>query len=149
MQTQNQSGNSQGDESANNKTKNTKQRSPFAYSRIVFVEYAYAAPGQHHISVMNRVGKKKLVIARIFREWDQEAKKYKYTTKDREGNEIYEPTYDLFKLKKQFISNEKNLEAGKEKTEVAKEAEQSSASRAEELSEVRKGKDVKSNEIER
>jgi len=143
METQNQSGKSQGDESANNKTK--EERSPF-YSPIVFNEYASAKPGQHIISVATRVKGRRHVIGKIFRKYDHEAKKYLYTATDKAGNEIFPADYNLFSLKKKFIENEKNLSPVKQnETQI----EEPSINCAEELSEVRKGKEGKEKGIER
>ena len=141
----------------NQNTPNPKQQSSLADSKIVFNEYPYARPGQHLISVKTRLEKRGYLIGRIYREYDQEAKKFKYTAKDRENNILFEPTFKLYELKNKFIENEKNLAPAitpnqeKEKSDVVKDANQQmeKPNRTKELSQVRKGKEGKSNGIEK
>lgn len=133
-------------ETQNTTTK--KQRSPFAYGQVVFIEYSIPKKG-HFMTVMGKVDGKKIIIGRVFKTYDQELKKYTYSAVDREGNAVFEPTQNLYELKQKFIAQEKTraieAAANSVKTEVAEE----SASREEELQEVRKGKEEKSQELER
>ena len=156
METQNtNNAESQGD-NANSKTKS--QRSPFAYSKIVFTEYGYAKQGQHFMKVESRVDGKKVFLAKVFKTYDGDAKKFIYNAVGREDKPLFEPTQNIYELKKQFIANEQELvqaitknEPQKEITESANIAEPTAekTNRAGELSQVRKGKKEKSNEIER
>jgi len=131
-------------------TENTttqKASSPFAYSRVVFIEYASTKkPGQHFLTVMTTVDRKKQIIGRMFKEYDKETKKYKYNAVDREGNALFEPTQNLYELKKQFIANEKTLAVSQ--NSVEKDAIEN-PSREGELKEVRNTRKEKSQTIER
>ncbi|MBI4946490.1 MAG: hypothetical protein HY840_08830 [Bacteroidetes bacterium] len=139
-------------------TQNTqpkKQRSPFAYGKIVFIEYSTAEKGQHFMAVMQTEDGKRQVIARFFREWDAENKKMKYTAKDREGKEIFPADFNLYALKKKFIEKAKEKlqqftqslahEKIAESTEPEKDKALEQMKRETELNEMRdekeKGKD--------
>ena len=134
-------------ETENNQTQ--KKRSPFAFSKVVFVEYSYAKKGQHFMTVMTTVDRKKKIIGRIFKEYDQEAKKYNYKALDREGQPIFEPTQNLFELKKKFIENEKTRAMEAPANSVEKGVVEENPTREGELKEVRNSKKEKSQEIER
>ncbi len=124
-----------------------KQRSPFAYSRIVFTEYAYAKQGQHFMTVATRVDGKKVFMGKVFKTYNQDANKYIYTAVDREGKAIFEPTEKLYELKNQFIQNEKILAPETPQNQVEKES--IGESRVGELKNVRSSKKDKGQQIER
>lgn len=90
------------------KTKNNQQKSD-----AVFLKYGTVGKGQHLMSVLQRMpdGTKK-IIAKIFRDWSQEDKRYNYIAKDNSGKEVFTPTPNLWELEKQFtekIASEKSL----------------------------------------
>ncbi|MBI4930854.1 MAG: hypothetical protein HY841_08845 [Bacteroidetes bacterium] len=77
-----------------------KQRSPFAYSKLLFIEYTSwdSKRGQHFMSaVLKDKDKKQHVIARFHLAKDENGKAI-YTVKDPDGNEILVGN-NLIKLK--------------------------------------------------
>jgi hypothetical protein len=72
-------------------------------SKTVFVEYSYASKGQHFMTVVQNMDHKRIIIGRIFREYDPEAKKTKYLATDYAGNQVFADYKDLTAIKKQYI----------------------------------------------
>ena len=130
-------------------TTTQKQRSPFAYSKIVFTEYAYAKQGQHFMTVNTRVDGKKVFLGKVFKTYDSDAKKYIYTATDRQGNPLFEPTEKIYELKNQFIENEKTLVPAIEQSQVEKEGIEAGTAREGEIKNVRSSKKDKGQQIER
>jgi hypothetical protein len=77
--------------------------------KTVFVEYSSANKGQHFMTVVQTIDHKRIIIGRIFREYNQETKKAKYRATDFAGNQVFADDKDLYSLKKHFIENGKNL----------------------------------------
>jgi hypothetical protein len=77
--------------------------------KTVFVEYSSANKGQHFMTVVQTIDHKRIIIGRIFREYDQETKKAKYLATDFAGIQVFADDKDLYSLKKHFIENGKNL----------------------------------------
>ena len=78
-------------------------------SKTVFIEYSSSEPGQHFMTVVQTQDHKRIIIGRIYREYDKETKKSKYHAKDFAGNQVFADITDLYALKKGFIENGKNL----------------------------------------
>ena len=78
-------------------------------SKTVFIEYSSSEPGQHVMTVVQTQDHKRIIIGRIYREYDKETKKSKYHAKDFAGNQVFADITDLYALKKGFIENGKNL----------------------------------------
>lgn len=93
------------------KTQNTKsQPAKNSLGRTTFVEYDKTDElHPYFMTVMQNMDGKRKIAAHIYREYDKENKKWKFTAKDREGKEIFPADFNLFALKKKFI------EAAKEK----------------------------------
>lgn len=77
--------------------------------KTVFIEYSSSAKGQHFITVVQNVDHKRIIIGRIFREYDSEAKKSKYRATDFAGNQVFVDYKDLYAIKKQFIEHGQSL----------------------------------------
>jgi len=78
-------------------------------SKTVFIEYSSSEPGQHFMTVVQTQDHKRIIIGRIYRQYDKETKKPKYYAKDFEGNQVFANITDLYALKKGFIEHGKNL----------------------------------------
>lgn len=78
-------------------------------SKTVFIEYSSANKGQHFMTVVQNVDHKRIIIGRIFREYDNETKKSKYRATDFAGNQVFVDYKDLYAIKKQFIEHGQNL----------------------------------------
>jgi len=74
-------------------------------SRTSFLEYDYARQGQHLITVIQTHGYQKVIIGRIYREYDKEKKRYSYKAADFQGNQMFFNVDNLEELKKQFKEN--------------------------------------------
>ncbi len=77
--------------------------------QTVFIEYGTTEKGQHFMTVMQNGNGQRKIIARVFREYDQENKKTKYIAKDHQGNQIFADIPDLMGLKKKFVENGKQM----------------------------------------
>ena len=70
--------------------------------KTVFIEYSTNEPKQHFITVVQTADHKRITIGRIFREYDQEAKKTNYYAVDHEGNRVFMDFKGLYEIKQQF-----------------------------------------------
>jgi len=77
--------------------------------QTVFIEYSSTEKGQHFMTVMQNGNGQRKIIARVFREYDQENKKTKYVAKDHQGNQIFADIPDLMSLKKKFAEKGKEM----------------------------------------
>ena len=77
--------------------------------QTVFIEYSSTEKGQHFMTVMQNGNGQRKIIARVFREYNQENKKTKYIAKDHQGNQIFADIPDLMSLKKKFVENGKQM----------------------------------------
>jgi hypothetical protein len=78
-------------------------------SKTVFVEYSTAEKDQHFMTVSQNKDHQRVIIGRIYREYDKEAKKYKYYATDYASNQIFTDYKDLYAIKKQFIEHGDSL----------------------------------------
>jgi hypothetical protein len=77
--------------------------------KTVFVEYSSANKGQHFMTVIQKADHERIIIGRIFREYDSETKKSTYRATDFAGNQVFAGYKDLYAIKKQFIVHGQTL----------------------------------------
>lgn len=77
--------------------------------KTVFVEYSTAEKGQHFMTVVQNKDHHRIIIGRIYREYDKETKKYKYYATDYANNQVFADYKDLYAIKKQFIEHGDSL----------------------------------------
>lgn len=77
--------------------------------KTVFVEYSTANKGQHFMTVVQNQNHQRIIVGRIYREYDRENKKYKYYATDFANNQVFADYKDLHAIKKQFIEHGENL----------------------------------------
>lgn len=77
--------------------------------KTVFVEYSTADKGQHFITVVQNQNHQRIIIGRIYREFDKENKKYKFYATDFANNQVFADYKDLYAIKKQFIEHGESL----------------------------------------
>ena len=73
--------------------------------KTVFVEYSTANKGQHFITVVQNVDHKRIIIGRIYREYNSETKQTTYRATDFAGNQVFVDHKELYVLKKQFVEH--------------------------------------------
>jgi hypothetical protein len=78
-------------------------------SKTVFIEYSTAEKGQHFMTVVENVDHKRVIIGRIFREYNSETKQTKYLATDFAGNQVFADTNELYALKKKFVEHGETL----------------------------------------
>jgi len=78
-------------------------------SKTVFVEYSTADKGQHFMTVVQNKDHHRIIIGRIYREYDKENKKYEYYAADYANNQVFADYKDLNAIKKQFIEHGDSL----------------------------------------
>lgn len=72
-------------------------------SKTVFIEYSSYNKGQHFMTVVQTQDHKRIIIGRVYKEYDKENKKTKYYATDFEGNQVFKDTTELYVLKQKFI----------------------------------------------
>ncbi|MFH0866630.1 MAG: hypothetical protein V1904_10565 [Bacteroidota bacterium] len=77
--------------------------------KTVFIEYSSSAKGQHFITVVQNVDHNRIIIGRIYREYDKETNKYNFRATDFEGGQIFVDIKDLYALKRNYIEHGPNL----------------------------------------
>ena len=77
--------------------------------KTVFVEYSTAEKGQHFMTVVQNKDHLRIIIGRIYREYDKENKKYEYYATDFANNQVFADYKDLYAIKKQFIEHGDSL----------------------------------------
>ena len=77
--------------------------------KTVFVEYSTADKGQHFMTVVQNKDHHRIIIGRIYREYDKENKKYTYYAADFANNQVFADYKDLYAIKKQFIEHGDSL----------------------------------------
>ncbi|RPH33012.1 MAG: hypothetical protein EHM93_06780 [Bacteroidales bacterium] len=77
--------------------------------KTVFVEYSTADKGQHFMTVVQNKDHHRIIIGRIYKEYDKENKKYEYFATDFANNQVFADYKDLHAIKKQFIEHGDNL----------------------------------------
>lgn len=78
-------------------------------SKTVFIEYSSSDKGQHFMTVVQNKNHQRIIIGRIYREYDKETKKTKYLATDFAGNQVFVDYKDLSAIKKQFVEHGDNL----------------------------------------
>ena len=71
-------------------------------SKTVFIEYSSARKGQHFMTVVQTVDHERIIIGRIFREYNPEIKKTYYKAYDFNGDQIFGNGFDISELKNKF-----------------------------------------------
>ena len=77
--------------------------------KTVFIEYSSAEKGQHFMTVVQTQDHKRIIIGRIYREYDNEKKKTQYRATDFQGNQVFVDYKDIYTLKKKFIEYGQSL----------------------------------------
>jgi hypothetical protein len=78
-------------------------------SKTVFIEYSSARKGQHFMTVVQTVDHERIIIGRIFREYNPEIKKTYYQAYDFNGDRIFGNGLDISELKNKFKKSGKFL----------------------------------------
>jgi nicotinamide mononucleotide adenylyltransferase len=77
--------------------------------KTVFIEYSTNKPEQHFMTIVQTKDHQRIIIGRVFREYNAETKKTIYHATDYEGNKIFADIHDLSALKKKFIEHGQSL----------------------------------------
>jgi|GEM_PF-1438920 len=86
-------------------------------SKTVFIEYSSARKGQHFMTVVQTLNHDRVIIGRIYREYNPETQKSKYMACDFTGKQIFFDTPDLNELKNKFKKTGKFLAEGTRATQ--------------------------------
>ncbi len=78
-------------------------------SKTVFIEYSSYTKGQHFMTVVQTQDHKRIIIGRVYREYDKENKKSHYYATDFAGNPIFKDAKGLTELKQNFIEYGKTM----------------------------------------
>lgn len=78
-------------------------------SKTVFVEYSTADKDQHFMTVVQNKDHHRIIIGRIYKEYNKENKKYEYYATDFANNQVFTDYKDLYAIKKQFIEHGDSL----------------------------------------
>jgi len=78
-------------------------------SKTVFIEYSTARKGQHFMTVVQTIDHERIIIGRIFREYNPEIKKSYYQAYDFNGDQIFGNGADISELKNKFKKSGKFL----------------------------------------
>jgi hypothetical protein len=71
-------------------------------SKTVFIEYSSARQGQHFMTVVQTMNHERVIVGRIYREYNPETKKTYYRAYDFQGNQIFGNGFDITELKNKF-----------------------------------------------
>lgn len=71
-------------------------------SKTVFIEYSSARKGQHFITVVQTIDHERVIVGRIFRDYNPEIKKTYYQAYDFNGDQIFGNGCDISELKNKF-----------------------------------------------
>jgi len=82
-------------------------------SKTVFVEYSTARKGQHFMTAVQTLNHERVIIGRIYRDYNPETKKTYYQAYDFEGNQIFFNTQEISELKNKFKKTGRMLAEGK------------------------------------
>jgi hypothetical protein len=77
--------------------------------KTVFIEYSSHKPQQHFMTIVQTKEHQRIIIGRVFREYNEETKKTMYHATDFEGNRIFADIQDLATLKRKFIEHGPSL----------------------------------------
>jgi hypothetical protein len=75
--------------------------------KTVFIEYSTAEKGQHFMTVVQTMNHKRVIIGRIYRDYNPETKKTYYRAYDFQGTQIFGNGFDITELKNKFKKNGK------------------------------------------
>ena len=78
-------------------------------SKTVFIEYSSARKGQHFMTVVQTINHERVIIGRIFREYNPEIKRSYYQAYDFAGNQVFVNCFDISELKNKFKKSGKSL----------------------------------------
>lgn len=78
-------------------------------SKTVFIEYSSARKGQHFMTVVQTINHERVIIGRIFREYNPEIKRSYYQAYDFAGNQVFVNCFDISELKNKFKKSGKFL----------------------------------------
>ncbi|MBP6977637.1 MAG: hypothetical protein KBB71_04915 [Lentimicrobiaceae bacterium] len=78
-------------------------------SKTVFIEYSSARKGQHFMTVVQTINHDRVIIGRIFREYDPNTKQSKYFATDFTGTQVFYNVSDLAELKSRFKNSGKSM----------------------------------------
>lgn len=81
-------------------------------SKTVFVEYSYARKGQHFMTVVQNLDLRRVIIGRIYRDYDPSTKRSTYRAYDYEGNQVFDPTASIEDLKTRFKKSGRYMAEG-------------------------------------
>jgi len=71
-------------------------------SKTVFIEYSSARKGQHFMTVVQTVNHERIIIGRIYRDYNPETKKTYYQAYDFNGDQLFGNGLDISELKNKF-----------------------------------------------
>ena len=69
---------------------------------VLFLEYTYFDRGEHCITVIVKNDRQRIIVGRIFKEFNDQTKKYEYYSTDALGNRVFVDHKELHAIKKQF-----------------------------------------------
>ena len=72
-------------------------------SKTVFIEYSSFIRGQHFMTVVQTQDHQRIIIGRMYKEYDQQNKKMMYRATDFAGNPVFEDAKELSEIKRKFI----------------------------------------------
>lgn len=78
-------------------------------SKTVFIEYSSARQGQHFMTVVQTMNHERVIVGRIYRDYNPETKKTYYRAYDFAGNQVFVNCFDISELKNKFKKSGKFL----------------------------------------
>ena len=76
---------------------------------VLFLEYTYFDRGEHCITVIVKHDRQRIIVGRIFKEFNNQTKKYEYYSTDALGNRVFVDYKELNKIKKQFRKHSETM----------------------------------------
>jgi hypothetical protein len=77
--------------------------------KTVFIEYSTAKKGQHFMTVVQTMNHERVIVGRIYRDYNPETKKTYYRAYDFAGNQVFVNCFDISELKNKFKRSGKFL----------------------------------------
>jgi hypothetical protein len=78
-------------------------------AKLLFIEYGSYNKAQHFITVVVIMNHQRIIIGRIFKEFNNQTKKYEYYSTDALGNRVFADYKELHAIKKQFKEHHETL----------------------------------------
>jgi hypothetical protein len=78
-------------------------------SKTVFIEYSSARKGQHFMTIVQTMNHERVIVGRIYRDYNPETKKTYYRAYDFAGNQVFVNCFDISELKDRFKKSGKFL----------------------------------------